>query len=204
MNARTSARRAVTSGLSASSVMRESLHVLEPGSQVQNAIYLAGGAEWPVSPDDWEAARARAARAGTVRLRRRRRRLGVDGPCEPRGVRAPPAAAADARRDRGARPVGRGARAALAGAVPARARRRPLDRPRGGRARRRPRLEGDRRADDPLERRVDLARGRRRRARRRAALVPALLVVATASSPAASSTAPPQPATARSSSRSTR
>ena len=29
--------------------------MLEPGSQVQNAIYLAGGAEWPVSPDDWEA-----------------------------------------------------------------------------------------------------------------------------------------------------
>ena len=34
--------------------------MLEPGSQVQNAIYLAGGAEWPVSPEDWEAgARAR-------------------------------------------------------------------------------------------------------------------------------------------------
>ena len=30
--------------------------MLEPGSQVQNAIYLAGGAEWPVSPEDWEAA----------------------------------------------------------------------------------------------------------------------------------------------------
>jgi lactate 2-monooxygenase len=28
--------------------------VLEPGSQVQNAIYLAGGAEWPVSPESWE------------------------------------------------------------------------------------------------------------------------------------------------------
>jgi lactate 2-monooxygenase len=35
--------------------MGESLHVLEPGSQVQNAIYLAGGSEWPVSPDEWEA-----------------------------------------------------------------------------------------------------------------------------------------------------
>jgi lactate 2-monooxygenase len=33
--------------------------VLEPGSQVQNAIYLAGGGEWPVSPEDWEE-RARA------------------------------------------------------------------------------------------------------------------------------------------------
>ena len=30
--------------------------MLEPGSQVQNAIYLAGGAEWPLSPEDWEAA----------------------------------------------------------------------------------------------------------------------------------------------------
>ena len=36
--------------------MRESLHVLERGSQVQNAIYLAGGAEWPVAAEDWEAA----------------------------------------------------------------------------------------------------------------------------------------------------
>jgi lactate 2-monooxygenase len=42
--------------------MRESLHVLEPGSQVQNAIYLAGGSEWPISPEDWEAG-ARAALA---------------------------------------------------------------------------------------------------------------------------------------------
>ena len=30
--------------------------MLEPGSQVQNAIYLAGGAAWPVAPEDWEAA----------------------------------------------------------------------------------------------------------------------------------------------------
>jgi lactate 2-monooxygenase len=28
---------------------------LEPGSQVQNAIYLAGGAEWPVGARAWEA-----------------------------------------------------------------------------------------------------------------------------------------------------
>jgi lactate 2-monooxygenase len=33
--------------------------VLDPGSQVQNAIYLAGRAEWPVSPEAWEA-KARA------------------------------------------------------------------------------------------------------------------------------------------------
>jgi isopentenyl diphosphate isomerase/L-lactate dehydrogenase-like FMN-dependent dehydrogenase len=36
--------------------MRESLHVLDSGSQVQNALYLAGGSEWPLSADDWEAA----------------------------------------------------------------------------------------------------------------------------------------------------
>lgn len=34
--------------------MRESLHMLERGSQVQNAIYLAGGSEWPISPEEWE------------------------------------------------------------------------------------------------------------------------------------------------------
>ena len=28
--------------------------MLEPGSQVQNAIYLAGGSAWPVSPEEWE------------------------------------------------------------------------------------------------------------------------------------------------------
>src|SRR5918995_348519 len=60
MNARTSARRADTSGLSRTSVMGESLHVLEPGSQVQNAIYLAGGSDWPISPEEWET-RAREA-----------------------------------------------------------------------------------------------------------------------------------------------
>ena len=30
------------------------MHVLESGSQVQNAIYLSGGAQWPVSPEEWE------------------------------------------------------------------------------------------------------------------------------------------------------
>ena len=30
--------------------------MLESGSQVQNAIYLAGGGDWPIAPDDWEAA----------------------------------------------------------------------------------------------------------------------------------------------------
>jgi isopentenyl diphosphate isomerase/L-lactate dehydrogenase-like FMN-dependent dehydrogenase len=36
--------------------MWESLHVLDPGSQVQNAVYLAGGSQWPVAAEDWEAA----------------------------------------------------------------------------------------------------------------------------------------------------
>src|SRR5262245_14245620 len=36
--------------------------MLEPGSQVQNAIYLSGGTEWPVGADEWEA-RAREALA---------------------------------------------------------------------------------------------------------------------------------------------
>ena len=30
--------------------------MLDPGSQVQNSIYLAGGSGWPVGPEDWEAA----------------------------------------------------------------------------------------------------------------------------------------------------
>jgi lactate 2-monooxygenase len=34
--------------------------MLDSGSQVQNAIYLAGGSDWPVSPEEWEA-RAREA-----------------------------------------------------------------------------------------------------------------------------------------------
>ena len=70
---------------------------VDPGPLVQNAIYLAGGGEWPVSADGWEA-RARAARAGAVRLRRGRRRLRGDDAGEPRGVRAAAPAAADARR----------------------------------------------------------------------------------------------------------
>ena len=119
---------------------------------------------------------ARAARAGPVRLRRRRRRVGGDDSGEPGGVRAAPAAAPDAHRQLGARPLGRGARAALDGAVPARTGRSALDRPSRRRARGRARLEGDRRADDPLERGLDAARGRRRGARRCPTVVPALLV----------------------------
>ena len=91
------------------------------------------------------------------------------------------------------RSLGRGARAALAGAVPARPGRRALDRASRGRARRRARLEGDRRADGPLERRVDVARGRRRGARRRPSAGSSSTGGATASSPAASSTAPARP-----------
>ena len=38
--------------------------MLEPGSQVQNAIYLAGGAEWPLTAADWEAAARTKLEAG--------------------------------------------------------------------------------------------------------------------------------------------
>jgi isopentenyl diphosphate isomerase/L-lactate dehydrogenase-like FMN-dependent dehydrogenase len=38
--------------------------VLESGSQVQNAIYLAGGAEWPVTAADWEAKAAEVLEPG--------------------------------------------------------------------------------------------------------------------------------------------
>ena len=149
---------------------------LDSGAQVQNSIYLAGGAEWPITRGGLGGARAGDARAGAVRLHRRRRRLGGDDAREPGGVRASSPAPADARRQRRARSLRRGARPPLARAVPARADRRPLDRARGRRARRRARGPRDRRADDPLERRLELAGGRRRRARRLAALVPALLV----------------------------
>ena len=182
---------------------RESARV-GAGSQVQNAIYLAGGSRVAGLARGVGGARARDARAGAVRLRRRRRRLGGDVRAnreafERRRLR-PRMLVGTAERDLSVEVLGLRSPAPFLLAPG----RRPLDRPPRGRARRRPRLEGDRRADGPLERRVDPARGRRRRARRRAALVPALLVVATASSRAASSTAPARPATARSSSRSTR
>ena len=143
--------------------------------------------------------------AGAVRLRRRRRR------------RARRRCARTARRSSGAgsgrgcstgnsaaRPLRRGARHALAGAVPARADRRALRSPI-------PRASSPSRARPPrrasrsaLERRVALDRGDRRGDGRRAALVPALLGQRTARSSRASCAAPRRRATARSSSRSTR
>jgi lactate 2-monooxygenase len=38
--------------------------VIEPGGQVQNAIYLGGGAEWPLTTADWEAAAAEVLEPG--------------------------------------------------------------------------------------------------------------------------------------------
>ena len=38
--------------------------MIEPGGQVQNAIYLGGGAEWPLGADAWEAAAAEALEPG--------------------------------------------------------------------------------------------------------------------------------------------
>ena len=113
------------------------------------------------------------ARCRRVRLHRRRRGRRVDAAREPRGVRRLADPAADAHRQRPARHLGRRARHALAGAVPARARRRALDRVRGRRGRCR---EGGRvveGAADRLERRDALARAGRRD--RVPALVPALL-----------------------------
>ena len=91
--------------------------MLEPGSQVQNAIYLAGGAEWPVSPEDWEAGARERLEQGPFDYVAGGAGLGGDGPGQPRGVRAATPAAADAHRQRRTRSLGRGARAALAGAV---------------------------------------------------------------------------------------
>ena len=136
--------------------------MLEPGSQVQNAIYLAGGGQWPVSPEDWEA-RARetleqgpfdyvaggAGSESTIRANREafeRRRL------RPRML------VGTAERDLSVEVLGLRSPApfllAPVGVL-------SIVHEETG-ARRRPRLEGDRRPDDPLERRVDRARGRRR------------------------------------------
>ncbi len=38
--------------------------MIEPGGQVQNAIYLGGGAEWPLTVADWEAAAAEVLEPG--------------------------------------------------------------------------------------------------------------------------------------------
>ena len=115
------------------------------------------------------------ARRRRVRLHRRRRRGGGDDAREPRGVPRWRAASAHAGRQRRSRPLGRGARPALACAVPARADRRALDRTRGGRGRASARAAAS--SGVPmvaLERGDALDRGGRR-ATGRAALVSALL-----------------------------
>ena len=115
------------------------------------------------------------ARSGRVRLHRRRRgRRGHDAR-QPRGVRAPAHQTAHAHGQHPARPLRRGARHAVAGAVPARADRRALDRPRGGRNGRGTRGGRARHPLLPLQRRLVDDRGHRRGDGRRAALVPALL-----------------------------
>ena len=38
--------------------------MIEPGGQVQNAIYLGGGGEWPLTAADWEAAAAEVLEPG--------------------------------------------------------------------------------------------------------------------------------------------
>ena len=115
------------------------------------------------------------ARAGAVRLHRGRCRLRVDDPGEPGGVRAVPAAPADAAWERRAEPRGRGARDAVAAALLPRAGRRPLDRASRGRARRRAGRGRAGRSLRPLHRGLALARGGGRGGGPGAALVPALL-----------------------------
>ena len=113
------------------------------------------------------------ARRGRVRLHRGRRGGRGDDAREPRRLPPLAPAAADAGRERAARHLGRGARPALAGTVLPRSGRRALDRPRGGRGRRRQGGGLLRRADGPVERGDAL--DRRGRGDERAALVPALL-----------------------------
>ena len=144
------------------------------GAMIQNAIYIAQQPpEWPVAADDWERAAEEKLDPGAFGYI-------AGGAGAESTVRAnldafaamadPPA---DAHRQRDARHLGRGARPALAGAVPARAGRRALDRARGGRGRRRQRSRVVRRAARALERGDPLDRGGRRD--QCAALVPALL-----------------------------
>ena len=180
MNARTWARRSLTCGSIASSVTAWSLAQcvpLDSGSQVQNSIYLEGGAEWPLTAADWEERARRGARAGAVRLHRRRSGLRGDDAREPRGLRATPAATADAHRATSSA-ISRSRCSACARRSRSCSRRSassrsPTQTPSSA-SPARPGATG--RADDPLERRVELARGRRRGARRHPALVPALLV----------------------------
>ena len=118
--------------------------------------------------------RARAARADRIRLRGGRGGRGGDDAGQRRRLPATSAPAAHARRHGRARPLRRRAGPPLAGAVPPRAGRSPLDRPCRCRARGSRRLEVDRHPARPLQRGLDVARGRG--GDRPAALVPALLV----------------------------
>ena len=120
-------------------------------------------------------ARGRAARGGTLRLHRRRRRRRVDDAREPCGLRAPPAAAADAERPHRARPLGRGARDAFPVPVLPRAGRRPQHRARGRRDRSCARGSCSPRAVHPVDGGLTLDRGDRGGDGRRPAVVPALL-----------------------------
>ena len=145
------------------------------GTCIQNAIYISGEIAVADRARGVGGARRGEARSRRVRLHRRRRGRRGDDPREPRGVRAPPHQAADAHGQHAARPLGGGARHAVAGAVPPGAGRRALDRASGGRAGRGAR--GGRAGSPllPIDRRLLVDRGHRGGDGRRAALVPALL-----------------------------
>ena len=173
------------------------------GASVQNAIYIAQQPpEWPIGPEDWERAAEEKLDAGAFGY--------IAGGAGGESTLRANLAAFDGWRIRprmltgnvAARHLGRHPRHALAGAVPARAGRRALDRVRGRRGRRGAGgrlVEG---ADDRLERRDALARaGRRDRAARAGSSSTGSRI---ATSAPASSRGPRRRATARSSSRSTR
>ena len=173
MSSRTCSRSSRTSGVIASTAISESLHVLDPGSKVQNAIYIEGGRAVPVLVRGVGSAAREALEAGafdyvaggagaetTMQANREafdRRRL---------RPRMSPAR----RRDLSVEVLGTRSPAPFLLARSACSRSR-IRRP----SWRRPGRGGGRRPDDPLERRLHVDRGRRRGAGRRAALVPALL-----------------------------
>ena len=145
------------------------------GSLVQNAIYIAGEAEWPIARRGLGAGGRGEARPGPVRLHRGRRGRRVDGAREPRGVRArrlrPRMLAGNIARDLSVEVLGTRSPApfllAPVGVLSIAHEEAELA---VGAGRRRVR-----RAVRALERGVALDRGGRRGDGRRAALVPALL-----------------------------
>ena len=145
------------------------------GTSIQNAIYISGESEWPVAAAEWEALAEEkldpgafgyiAGGAGSEATMRANREAFERRRIKPRMLTG------NTQRDLSVEVLGH----AVAGAVPARADRRALDRPRGGRAGRGTRSGRARNPVLPVQCRLVDDRGHRRGHGRRAALVPALL-----------------------------